>query len=299
MAAYSQYASQSTQAPPFSVRQYGTSQFEFLGTKTLCTAAAVVAASRFLHVKGDVKKCLNDDEQVQDILATGVVWHSRWLATRWCTGGSATGKKSIEEVDVMATTDEICALEGIGMSVTDVCYAGQVDAREFGVPLVQAVRNLFVESKKRLQAFVLTTKGLSTFLGKSPGCIVVFDSHRRSAHDGLAEEDPKKGKAVLIKFENADALAGYLRKMYGEKGSKTEFYTLQEVELAKDHTEKVVVEECAQEETLDLKVSRAVGELQSWLKSTMGSRVRAMELPNKAVVVPPAERSLAVTAIRK
>eukprot|EP00123_Amoebidium_parasiticum_P016607 comp23512_c0_seq1/m.39472 comp23512_c0_seq1/g.39472 ORF comp23512_c0_seq1/g.39472 comp23512_c0_seq1/m.39472 type:complete len:308 (-) comp23512_c0_seq1:435-1358(-) len=233
----------STARPTF--RGFNISQYDLPGSKTSCTAIAVVAARKYLQADGQINSCMLTHDQVMEILAQGVVWHSRWLVagegSRVPSGVKLDQNSSVDEppADVtysMATADEVCALPGVPMEVTDTCYAGYLTAGcSFGKTLEQSIREIFSKGRYNQgpQAFVLTTKGYSTMIGRRGGAAVVFDSHRRSPKDGLAVRKTQQGGAVVVSCPNADVLISYLKTLYASRNG-TAMYTLQEVALDKD-----------------------------------------------------------------
>jgi hypothetical protein len=59
------------------VRVYGYSQDDLLGSENCDTAIAVMAAHAMIHADGFVWDKFNVDEDVLQIMSSGIVWHSR------------------------------------------------------------------------------------------------------------------------------------------------------------------------------------------------------------------------------
>eukprot|EP00123_Amoebidium_parasiticum_P013407 comp21934_c0_seq1/m.31577 comp21934_c0_seq1/g.31577 ORF comp21934_c0_seq1/g.31577 comp21934_c0_seq1/m.31577 type:complete len:356 (-) comp21934_c0_seq1:760-1827(-) len=313
------------------IRQFNTSQYDFPGSKSSCTAIACMAAVRFLQHKGKYQQCIYTNDHVMELIAQGVVWHSLWLAAGDGTrspysqdelesmsklslasspsfeaSNSDTGLPKTPSTDSllgtsMATPDEVCGLEGMPLKATHNCYAGYLTSGcAFGHTLEQSIRLIFKddtesksgwfsgpnettqEPRKTVQAFVLTTKGYSSLIGRMGQKAIVFDSHKRSHTDGLAYVNKGFGQAILVMCNDADTLIRYLKALYAVTGGGS-MYTLQEVELKDEQvctepTEGEVEVEWKLGSAVSAKIKRAFSP-SLWAAAVSGSASSATGLP--------------------
>ncbi|KNC82853.1 hypothetical protein SARC_04877 [Sphaeroforma arctica JP610] len=139
---------------PAEVTQYSVNQTEYLGSDNPCAAIACVAARRFLQLRGSGLLFVKNDDECMRLIGEGVVFHSRWMASDL--------KRTTND---LASVDEICSLEGIGVSIsTDLFYAGQLENSSFGLSLVQSLRKIYAPEAASPAAYILTTSKLQTKL---------------------------------------------------------------------------------------------------------------------------------------
>eukprot|EP00123_Amoebidium_parasiticum_P008363 comp18751_c0_seq1/m.20590 comp18751_c0_seq1/g.20590 ORF comp18751_c0_seq1/g.20590 comp18751_c0_seq1/m.20590 type:complete len:314 (-) comp18751_c0_seq1:657-1598(-) len=207
------------------------------GSKLACTAVACLAGAAFLRAKGNVKKCFDDNARVCELIREGVQFHHKWLLLD-------SSRKSDSS---MASVDEITAdIPDLGVVVKENYIAGMVgmDAGEggFGVTLKKAIESILAPKHESQiwsnNAYVLTTRGYSTMIGKRGTKAVIFDSHQRDAHTGLATGPGETGRAVLIEFETKEDVLAYLYHLYAVSANQDALFCIQEIALSGDAKKK-------------------------------------------------------------
>eukprot|EP01134_Creolimax_fragrantissima_P004685 CFRG4685T1 len=213
---------------PAEVTQYSVNQTEYLGSDNQCAAIACVAARRFLQLRGSGLLFVKTDDECMRLIGEGVVFHSRWM--------SADLKRTADD---LASVDEICRLEKIGVSIdTATFYAGQLENNTFGISLVKSIKKIFAPEATSPAAYILTTRGYSTMIGRIADKAVLFDSHPRNKV-GMAN---KEGKAIRAVFHGNKTLMIYLKQLYKTRTHPDLMYTLEHMLL----DENVPVEGCVQ-----------------------------------------------------
>lgn len=162
----------------------------------------------------------------RSLYSEGVAFHHTWLSL----------KEERQAASTMACVDEICTeVPAMGMVIKDRWYAGGLISNGYGMSLEGAIRTVFQVSKQKLAAFVLTTRGYSTMIGRRGHRAVIFDSHPRNKETGMAVMDGESGAAVLVEFEHPSCLLLYLQILYAAHKLPDELYVMQEVGLHDDH----------------------------------------------------------------
>eukprot|EP00123_Amoebidium_parasiticum_P022730 comp9370_c0_seq1/m.4428 comp9370_c0_seq1/g.4428 ORF comp9370_c0_seq1/g.4428 comp9370_c0_seq1/m.4428 type:complete len:282 (-) comp9370_c0_seq1:389-1234(-) len=214
------------------VTQYNISQDDFpiAGSRVACTSISCVASMAFLKGKGS-RKPFSTNNSVYSVLKDGVDLHHKWVQRDSRRKG----------VDAMAAVDEVIfEIPEAGVAVKDECIAGMLAAETpdytctFGLSLARALRNAFstkAANMNPMAAYVLTTRGYSTMIGRKGTKAFIFDSHRRHAETGLALKGSERGNAIFMEFDSVEDMVSYLRQLYAFDTHQEEFFILQEIGL--------------------------------------------------------------------